>query len=180
MSIGLYFGSFNPIHNGHIKISEEILKKTEIDNIWMILSPQSPEKSSILDKNIRLRLMEIALRGLKNITISKIEFNMPQPNYTHKTLKKILKEFPKEKFKIIMGQDNYENLSSWKEHEFIQDNFEIIVYPREKENNKYEFSEIFNVSSSEIRNKIRNNLSISGLVPENIESDIILNKYYTK
>ena len=67
MSIGLYFGSFNPIHNGHIKISEEILKKTEIDNIWMVLSPQSPEKSSILDKNIRLRLMEIALRGLKNI-----------------------------------------------------------------------------------------------------------------
>ena len=70
--------------------------------------------------------MEIALRGLKNIAISKIEFNMPQPNYTHITLKKILKEFPKEKFKIIMGQDNYENLSSWKEHEFIQDNFEII------------------------------------------------------
>ena len=79
-----------------------------------------------------------------------------------------------------MGQDNYENLSSWKEHEFIKDNFEIIVYPREKENNKYEFSEIFNVSSSEIRNKIRNNLSISGLVPENVESDILLNKYYTK
>ena len=180
MSIGLYFGSFNPIHNGHIKISEEILKKTKIDKIWMILSPQSPEKSSIIDKNIRLRLMEIALRGLKNIAISKIEFNMPQPNYTYKTLKKILKEFPKEKFKIIMGQDNYENLNSWKEHEFIQDNFEIIVYPREKENNKYEFSKIFNVSSSDIRNKIRNNLSISGLVPENVEKDILLNKYYTK
>ena len=94
-----------------LKFLKKFLKKTEIDNIWMILSPQSPEKSSILDKNIRLRLMEIALRGLKNIAISKIEFNMPQPNYTHKTLKKILKEFPKEKFKIIMGQDNYENLS---------------------------------------------------------------------
>ena len=180
MIVGLYFGSFNPIHNGHINIAKEILKKTDINNIWIILSPNSPSKSSLLDKNIRYRLMEMAFIGVEGISISNIEFNMPQPNYTYKTLKKIKKEFPGKEFKIIMGQDNYENINSWREHQYITDNYEIVVYPRDKKNNNSKFSEVFNVSSSQIRNNIRSKMSIDGLVPKNIEEEIHANKYYIK
>lgn len=180
MIIGLYFGSFNPIHNGHINISREILKKTEINNIWMVLSPKSPTKTSLLDKNIRYKLMDMALNGEGNISISKIEFDMPQPNYTYKTLNKLKKEFPNQEFKIIMGQDNYDNINSWKEYQYIKSNYEIIVYPRDEKNNKSKFPKIFNISSSLIRNNIRNNININGLVPKVIEKEIYDNNYYFK
>ena len=180
MNIGLYFGSFNPIHNGHISIAQELLKKRELNEIWMVLSPQSPVKKSTLNKEIRLSLMEIGLRGLKNITISKVEFNMPLPNYTSNTLNKILKDYPNENFKIIMGHDNYENISSWKDYQFILDNFEIIVYPREKDHITNEFPEVFDVSSTQIRDNIKNNKSIKDLVPVGVEKEILEKKYFTK
>ena len=180
MIIGLYFGSFNPIHNGHINISKEVLKKTEINHIWMVLSPKSPAKTILLDKNIRYKLMEMAIDEVEGVSISKIEFDMPQPNYTYRTLNKLKKEFPGKEFKIIMGQDNYDNINSWKEYQYILRNYDIIIYPRDKMNNKSKFSKIFNISSSLIRNNIRNKMNISGLVPTNVEKEIYDNKYYLK
>ena len=111
MNVGLFFGSFNPIHNGHINIAQDILDSGEVDEIWMVLSPKSPDKNLILDVFSRYSLMQIALDNMHNIEISKIEFDMPTPNYTYHTLIKLSKIFPKIHFKIIMGQDNYENIN---------------------------------------------------------------------
>ena len=116
MIVGLYFGSFNPIHNGHINIAKEILKKTDINNIWMVLSPNSPSKTSLLDKNIRYRLMEMAFIGVEGISISNIEFNMPQPSYTFDTLIKIKSQNPENDYIIIMGADNLNDFYKWKNY----------------------------------------------------------------
>ena len=114
MNVGLFFGSFNPIHNGHINIAQDILDSGEVDEIWMVLSPKSPDKNLILDVFSRYSLMQIALDNMHNIEISKIEFDMPTPNYTYHTLIKLSKKFPKIHFKIIMGQDNYDKINSKK------------------------------------------------------------------
>jgi len=89
MNIGLFFGSFNPVHNGHINIVKEVINKTDIDKIWMILSPQNPEKEILIEKEMRFQLLDLATKNLVNVSISKIEFDMPLPNYTYKTLKRI-------------------------------------------------------------------------------------------
>ena len=179
MNVGLFFGSFNPIHNGHINIAQDILDSGEVDEIWMVLSPKSPDKNLILDVFSRYSLMQIALDNMHNIEISKIEFDMPTPNYTYHTLIKLSKKFPKIHFKIIMGQDNYDKINSWKEYKFIIDNYKIIIYPREKKNQNNNFK-LYDVSSSDIRNKIRKNISIKGLVPKRVEKEILKKKFYIK
>tara|TARA_B100000965_G_C19201786_1_gene587731 strand:+ start:100 stop:645 length:546 start_codon:yes stop_codon:yes gene_type:complete len=181
MIIGLFFGSFNPIHNGHIDISNEVIHKSDIDKVWMVLSPQSPHKKEVLDKNIRLELMKVALSKHKNISVSTIEFDMPIPNYTCNTLKKLSIEFPSLRFKIIMGDDNYKKLKEWKDYKYIISNFEIIVYPRNELSHKSIFSEkIFNISSSKIRSNIRNKKCISDYLPVEVEKKIIDYKLYFK
>ena len=94
MNIGLFFGSFNPIHNGHIGLAEKIIKKKQVELIWLVLSPQSPDKKSLLSKEARSELIEIALKNKNQIVLSKIEFDLPIPNYTYKTLQLIIKKFP--------------------------------------------------------------------------------------
>ena len=179
MIIGLFFGSFNPIHNAHINIANEVIDKSDVEKVWMVLSPQSPDKKKIIDKNIRYDLMEIALSKFKNITISTIEFDMPLPNYTHNTLQKISKEFPYFEFRIIMGEDNYIKIQKWKDYKYILKNYKIIVYPRSKVSPKSIFSEkIYNVSSTKIRSNIKNKKSISDYVPIEVEKKIIEDKLY--
>ena len=110
LPVGLFFGSFNPIHNGHLNIAREVLNKTEIDNVWMVLSPESPYKKELLDKDDRYELMKMALMSEDNITISKVEFNLKSPNYTYLTLIELSKKFPNDNFIILMGEDNYKNI----------------------------------------------------------------------
>ena len=124
MIIGLFFGSFNPIHNGHLSIAREVLKKTNIENIWMILSPKSPDKVEVLGKENRYDLMKLALMSEKEINISTIEFDLKTPNYTCQTLIEISKNYPNDKFVIIMGEDNYKNLGQWKNSDYIINNYD--------------------------------------------------------
>ena len=181
MNIGLFFGSFNPVHNGHINIVKEVINKTDVDNIWMILSPQNPEKEILIEKEMRFQLLDLATKNLVNVSISKIEFDMPLPNYTYKTLKRISNDNPLEKFKLIIGGDNYKNIHKWKESKFILDNYEIIVYPRSRKDLGNSFtSKLFNVSSSQVRNLVMAGKSIKGLVPDCIEKKIISAQLYLK
>ncbi len=179
MNIGLFFGSFNPIHNGHIGLAEKIIKKKQVELIWLVLSPQSPDKKSLLSKEARSELIEIALKNKNQIVLSKIEFELPAPNYTYKTLQLILKKFPENKYSIIMGDDNFANLNKWKKATYIKDNFQIIIYPRYDKDSNYLFSDyLFDISSSTIRERIKNNLSVKGMVPPQVEKKIREKRYY--
>ena len=182
MTIGLFFGSFNPIHNGHLNIAREFLKKTEVDSIWMVLSPKSPDKEEVLDKKDRYELMKLALMSENKITISTIEFNLKIPNYTYNTLMKISDNYPNDNFIILMGEDNYKNIREWKESDYIIENYKILVYPRENTLKKENFlsGKLFDISSSMVRKKIANNEDISSLVPWNVIKEIKRKSYYTK
>ena len=184
MNIGLFFGTFNPVHNGHIQIALSILKSHSIENVWFILSPQSPLKMNhiILDKNIRYDLLKKTTDKYNRLCVSKIEFDLSTPNYTYITLMKLKEKFPKYEFALIMGEDNYFNLNKWKKIDYIKKNFEIIVYPRGKNKNKEvsNNNELIPISSSQIRSMIKNGKDINGLIPSCIEKEIVENKYYSK
>ena len=115
MKIGLFFGSFNPIHIGHLIIAEHIANNTDLDQIWFVVSPQNPfkEKKSLLSEYDRLHLVNLAIEDNEKLKASDIEFKLPQPSYTIDTLMYLKEKFPKENFSLIMGSDNLENLHKW-------------------------------------------------------------------
>ena len=182
MTIGLFFGSFNPIHNGHLNIAREVLKKTEIDSIWMVLSPRSPDKEEVLDKKDRYELMRLALMSETKINISKVEFNFKTPNYTYLTLLELSKKHPNYNFIILMGEDNYKNINDWRESNYIINNFKILVYPREStlKNENFLTGKLYDISSSMIRRKVAKNEDISSLVPLNVMKEIEKKNYYSR
>ena len=182
MTIGLFFGSFNPIHNGHLNIAREVLKKTEIDSIWMVLSPRSPDKEEVLDKKDRYELMRLALMSETKINISKVEFNLKTPNYTYLTLLELSKKHPNYNFIILMGEDNYKNINDWRESNYIINNFKILVYPREStlKNENFLTGKLYDISSSMIRRKVAKNEDISSLVPLNVMKEIKKKNYYSR
>ena len=182
MTIGLFFGSFNPIHNGHLNIAREVLKKTEIDSIWMVLSPRSPDKEEVLDKKGRYELMRLALMSETKINISKVEFNLKTPNYTYLTLLELSKKHPNYNFIILMGEDNYKNINDWRESNYIINNFKILVYPREStlKNENFLTGKLYDISSSMIRRKVAKNEDISSLVPLNVMKEIEKKSYYSR
>ncbi len=183
MNIGLFFGTFNPIHNGHIHISKEVLNSKRVDEIWLIVSPQSLFKKSsiILDKNIRINMVNNAVKNLKNIYSSSIEFELEKPNYTVNTLNFLSSNYSENNFKIIIGEDNLESFDTWKDSDFIKKKYELIVYPRRKKEISKELfdGELIKISSTDIRKKIKNKESINNLVPENVEKEILKNGYYS-
>ncbi len=129
---GLFFGSFNPIHVGHVMIANYMVEFEGMDEVWFIVSPQNPFKSKgeLLPQEHRLAMVQTAIRGLKNVKASDIEFTMPHPSYTINTLTKLNKKFPETDFHILMGTDNIVNIHRWKEAKKIIENYRILVYPR--------------------------------------------------
>ncbi|PCI33724.1 MAG: nicotinic acid mononucleotide adenylyltransferase [Flavobacteriaceae bacterium] len=130
--IGLYFGSFNPIHIGHLIIANHMVEHSDLDEIWMVVTPHNPhkKKASLLANHHRLSMVDIALEDFENIKSSSIEFNLPQPNYTVNTLAHLDEKFPDIDFCLIMGEDNLKSLHRWKNYEVILKNHHIYVYPR--------------------------------------------------
>ncbi|HIF49282.1 MAG TPA: nicotinate (nicotinamide) nucleotide adenylyltransferase [Cytophagales bacterium] len=183
MNIGLFFGTFNPIHNGHTHISKEVLNSKRVNEIWLIVSPQTLFKKSsiILDKNIRINMVNNAVKNLKNIYSSSIEFELEKPNYTVNTLNFLSSNYSENNFKIIIGEDNLESFDTWKDSDFIKKKYELIVYPRRKKEISKELfdGELIKISSTDIRKKIKNKESINNLVPENVEKEILKNGYYS-
>ena len=132
MKIGLYFGSFNPVHSGHLIIANHILNETVLEKIWFIVSPQNPFKtnSSLLNEYDRLHLLRLATEDDSRIKVSDIEFALPKPSYTSVTLSHLQERYPEHEFSIIMGSDSFQNLHKWKNFEFIIKNYAIYVYQR--------------------------------------------------
>jgi nicotinate-nucleotide adenylyltransferase len=132
MHIGLYFGSFNPVHIGHLALANYMLSFTSMEQVWLVVSPHNPlkTKAGMLNQNDRLHLLNLALDFHPKIKASNIEFDMPQPSYTINTLARLKEKFPKNKFSLIMGQDNLITFDKWKNYEEILKQHEIFVYPR--------------------------------------------------
>ena len=189
MNIGLFFGSFNPVHLGHVKVVSKILNEDIFDQLWIILSPKSPHKTTDLaKKNVRLKMLELAFNEFKNVLISDVEFNLSEPNFTFNTLSFLTTKFPGYKFSIIMGSDNLQNFHTWKDYKKINKNFSIYVYPRGKIEikNKLIYKNViyldlpkFNISATEIRKNLSiNNLGEKKNLPSEVYSYILKNRIY--
>ncbi len=132
MKIGLYFGTFNPIHIGHLTIANHLAEHSDLDQVWFVVTPQSPfkTKSSLLDNHQRLEMVYLATKDYTKLRPSDIEFGLKQPNYTIDTLAYLGEKFPEHEFSLIMGEDNLNNFHKWKNYELILENHNIYVYPR--------------------------------------------------
>jgi len=189
MKIGLYFGSFNPIHHGHLIIASHILNNTDLEQIWFIVSPQNPLKPSagLLNEYHRLYLVKLAIDGEKNMRASDIEFKLPRPSYTIDTLTYLAEKYPQHQFSLIMGSDSLQNISRWKNYELLLKNYTIYIYPRPGADKTEEFPKAsliridapnLEISSTQIRKNLKEGKSIRYLVPENVREEIEKNGYY--
>lgn len=189
MKVGLFFGSFNPIHIGHLIIANTMVENTDIDQIWFIVSPQNPFKSSnsLLHEFDRMDMVERAIEDNYNFRASDEEFNMPKPSYTIDTLTYLADKFKQHQFVLIIGEDNLKSFPKWKNHEQILENFGLYVYPRPnatasslKQHPQVRIvsAPLLDISATFIRNSIRNNKSIKYLVPDKVAEMIELKKFY--
>jgi nicotinate-nucleotide adenylyltransferase len=132
MKIGIFPGSFNPVHVGHLAIANYLAEYEDYDQIWFLISPQNPlkKKGDLLDQEVRLELIEKSIKGYDKFYISTIEWNMPQPSYTINTLQKLRVTYPEDTFELIIGSDNWATFHRWKDYQLILKNFKILIYPR--------------------------------------------------
>jgi nicotinate-nucleotide adenylyltransferase len=168
--IGLYFGSFYPVHNGHIAIAEYMYEHFHFEKIWFVVSPSNPLKKEddLLDEYKRLELLKIAIKDKSYFIPSDIEFYMQKPSYTYLTLQAIHRKYPENNFSLILGSDNIDNISLWKNYKEILQNYVIYVYPRSKQFNRiiqkniiYTNPNLLDISSTSIREKIKNKKDVS-------------------
>ena len=162
---GLYGGSFNPIHNGHIQLSQALLDARLVDEMWLLVSPQNPFKvnQKLLDDNARLRLAQLAVKDRNNLTVSDYEFHLPRPSYMFHTLEHLRQDYPEREFILIIGADNWERFPMWYKSEEILSHHRVIVYPRSgcelkniPEGVTIADTPLIDISSTEIREKISN------------------------
>ena len=176
---GIFGGSFNPIHNGHISLARQILKAGGLDEIWFVVSPQNPLKSAdtLADDDYRLSLVRKALEGEPSLVASDYEFHMPRPSYMYDTLMAMRRDYPDRDFVLLIGGDNWTMFNRWYRWEDILHNFRIIIYPRQGSyidistlpaNVRLVETELYNISSTERRDKISKGEDITHLVPESI------------
>jgi nicotinate-nucleotide adenylyltransferase len=188
MKIGLYFGSFNPIHVGHLIIANHILNYTSLEQVWFVVSPQNPFKSShsLLNEYHRLHLVNVAIDGETRLRASSVEFKLPKPSYTVDTLAYLTEKYPQQSFTIIMGSDGFQNLDKWKNYTSLVKNHSFYIYKRPG----FEITETFgaritvldapllDISSTRIRNMVKEKKSIRFLVPDVVNDEIEKNGYY--
>lgn len=190
MEIGLFFGSFNPIHIGHLIIANYIVSYTNLHQVWFVLSPQNPLKpqKELLNEYHRQHLLQNAIDGENKLKCSTIEFNLPRPSYTIDTLTYLKEKYPEHHFIIIMGSDSFRNIKNWKNSELIVKQYQILVYKRPgfeiknelKANIKILDAPLLDISSTRIRDMIKNKKSIRFFVPDVVKEEIERNRYYIK
>ena len=200
--IGLFFGSFNPIHVGHLMIANYVVNHTDLKEVWMVVSPQNPlkEKRTLLSDHHRLAIVKVALEGQSKIKASDIEFSLSKPSYTVNTLAHLTEKYPKIIFSLIMGEDNLRTLHKWKNFEFILENFDVYVYPRlmtdteklerieQKENTHLKNISritkldvpIMQISASYIRDSIKNKKDVRYWLTESVYNYIREMHFYEK
>ncbi len=179
--IGLFFGSFNPIHIGHLIMGNHIVEHYHIDEVWYIITPQSPfkQKASMLNNNHRYELVYQATEDYPKLKPSNIEFNLPQPNYTTKTLEVLHERYPDFQFYLIMGEDNLASFKKWKNYEYILEHHHLLICPRQhnktvamdlKHHKKVTYIEVpkVEISSSFIRKSIAEQKNVKPMLPEKV------------
>jgi len=191
MKIGLYFGSFNPIHHGHLLIASYVLQHTELKQVWFVVSPQNPLKpaASLLNEYHRFYLVQLAIEGENNFKASDIEFKLPKPSYTVDTLTYLQEKYPTNEFAVIMGSDSFQNLPKWKNYNWLLQHYPIYVYKRPEHESLPAYpnakgvhvlnAPLLPISSTEIRKDIKTGKSIRYLVPETVRTEIERNGYYS-
>lgn len=189
MKIGLFFGSFNPIHIGHLIIANTMANTTDLEEVWMVVSPQNPFKKnkSLLHEFDRLKMVELAISENSKLRASDAEFQMPRPSYTIDTLARLAEKYPQHEFKLIMGEDNLTQFQNWKNYEQILEFYELYVYPRPnvgehafKQHPKIKFVEapLLDISATFIRQSIKDSKPIKYMVLEVVEEYIKWKKFY--
>lgn len=189
MKVGLYFGSFNPIHHGHLIIAQHMVQHTDLDQLWFVVSPQNPLKPSagLLNEFHRLYLIQLAIENAPGLKVTDIEFRLPRPSYTADTLTYLVEKYPQHSFSVIMGSDSFENLPRWKNYQHILQHYPIYVYkrPGHEITTTYEGASItvlkaplLEISATYIRNTIKEGKSIRYLVPDKVAEEIEQTGYY--
>lgn len=187
--IGLYFGTFNPIHIGHCVIAQHMSEYTDLDEVWFVVTPHNPEKKkkNLLDDFERLHMVNIAIEDQFNLRVSDLEFKLPQPSYTSNSLAHFTEKYPEYNFSLIMGADNLESFKKWKNYEWILENHSLYVYPRIeseggdlKEHPKVNITEapIMQIASTDIRAAIKDRKNVSFMLPEKVWKYIDSNLIY--
>jgi nicotinate-nucleotide adenylyltransferase len=188
--IGLFFGSFNPIHIGHLIIANHVLNETKLQKLWFVVSPQNPFKpsSTLLNEYDRLHLVQKAIDGDDRLRVSDIEFTLPKPSYTSHTLAYLTEKYPTHAFTVIMGSDSFQNLPKWKNAETIIANYPIIVYQRPAftivnnlgANLTVLDAPLLEISATYIRSCIQTGKSVRYLVPAIVEEEIEKSGFYKR
>lgn len=181
MKIGLFFGTFNPVHNGHLAIANHMAEFSDLDQVWFVVTPQSPfkKKSTLLSNNHRYQMIDRALEHYPKLRVSDIEFGLSKPNYTINTLLYLEEKYPDLMFALIMGEDNLKSFHKWKNYETILDNHEIYCYPRITEGKAKTIFEkhpkihkidapIIQISATLIRQGIKNNKNVEPMLPKEV------------
>lgn len=191
MKIGLFFGSFNPIHNGHLIIANYVCETTDIQKVWLVVSPHNPlkQKESLLNEHDRLHLINLATENNSNLKGSNIEFKLPKPSYTIDTLIYLKEKYPQHEFVLLMGTDNLMSLHKWKNYELILRDYEILAYNRNGfESNPFpNYSSVrvldfpfLDISATFIRTSIKNKISMQYFLPDAVWNYIDINNLYRK
>ena len=188
MKIGLFFGTFNPIHIGHLIIAQAALNQAELDKVWFVVSPSSPEKdyTKLLHEFDRFDLAFEATKDNPDFKVLDVEFQLPKPSFTYLTIRKLKSDHPEHEFYIIVGGDNFKGLHKWKNIEELRQNVRFIVYPREGQKVSNPDNELvaiisaplINLSSTTLREMIKMEVSPKYLIPEDALRLIKQKKFY--
>jgi nicotinate-nucleotide adenylyltransferase len=191
MKVGLFFGSFNPIHTGHLVIAEYIAENSGLDQVWLVVSPHNPlkNKSTLLSNTHRLAMAKLAVDDSQKLKVSDIEFKMPVPSYTINTIVRLTEKYPKHTFTLLLGADNLESFTKWKNYEQLMELCELFVYPRPgydggnlKTHPRVKWIEapLMEISATYIRNAIKEGKSIRYMLPEAVYKYISEMNFYKK
>lgn len=191
MHVGLFFGSFNPIHVGHMVLANYMASFTDLEQVWFVVSPHNPlkEKSSLLNQNQRLHMVNVAIGDSDTLRSSNIEFGLSQPSYTINTLEHLKEKYPQHRFSLIMGEDNLESFTKWKNYEEILKHYHIYVYPRPncnasdlKTHKNIIMTEapLMDISSTMIRQSLKNKKDVSFFLPQTVWQYLDEMSFYKK
>lgn len=190
--VGLFFGSFNPIHIGHLILANYILENSNMEELWFVVSPQNPfkEKKSLLNDYNRLEMVELSIKKYPKMRASNVEFSLPQPSYTIDTLTYLKEKYPNHSFALIMGEDNLKHLHKWKNADLLINQHQIIVYPRvysgkmedsdylQHENITLIDAPIIELSASKIREMIKEKKNVRPMLPPEVFDYLDASNFY--
>ena len=191
MHIGLFFGSFNPVHVGHMVLANYMASFTDLEQVWFVVSPHNPlkEKSSLLNQNQRLHMVNLAIGDNDKLKSNNIEFSLSQPSYTINTLAHLKEKYPQHTFSLIMGEDNLASFTKWKNYEEILKRHKLYVYPRPNSNSEslkthpnviMTQAPLMDISSTMIRQSIKDKKNMSSFVPQAVWQYLDEMSFYKK